>query len=104
MSETLIKTEFAPIGGGGNPLRAWVLACFDVVKFFIDWVLGCFYILIPPYEGEYNGVPTDLKKSNYPSPDFAEKQVFRKINLSHNGRGLQNFFSVSNIKFLTKVI
>ena len=46
MSETLIKTEFAPIGGGGNPLRAWVLACFDIVKPFVFCVLSCFNKLL----------------------------------------------------------
>ena len=34
----------APVGGGGNPLRVWVLACFDTVKNFVDWVLSCFII------------------------------------------------------------
>ena len=34
----------APVGGGGNPLRTWVLACFDTVKHFVDCVLSCFVI------------------------------------------------------------
>ena len=31
-----------PEGGGGNPLRAWLLAWFDVAYSCIDWFLGCF--------------------------------------------------------------
>ena len=43
--ETLSQRAFAPIGGGGNPLRAWVLACFDIVSSCFDWLLGCFDIV-----------------------------------------------------------
>ena len=42
MAEIVSAYAFAPIGGGGNPLRAWVLACFDVAYSCIDWFLGCF--------------------------------------------------------------
>ena len=31
-------TAFAPVGGGGNPLWAWVLACFNAVNNCIDWI------------------------------------------------------------------
>ena len=34
--------KFSPIGGGGNPLRAWVLAWFSIVDICFDCVLGCF--------------------------------------------------------------
>ena len=34
--------KLSPIGGGGNPLSAWVLAYFDVVSDCFDWFLGCF--------------------------------------------------------------
>ena len=44
MLKTTATIEFAPIGGGGNPLRAWVLAWFDTVKHFVDCVLSCFII------------------------------------------------------------
>ena len=33
---------FARRGGGGNPLRAWVLAGFGIFSGCIDWFLGCF--------------------------------------------------------------
>ena len=46
----IMKLSFVGCVGGGNPLRAWALACFSIVKFFIDCVLTCFDILIPPYE------------------------------------------------------
>ena len=36
--------KLSPVGGGGNPLRAWVLARFDTVKYFVDCVLSCFII------------------------------------------------------------
>ena len=39
-----IMIDLSPIGGGGNPLRAWVLAWFDIVKSCLDWVLSCFII------------------------------------------------------------
>ena len=35
MDKTSTTIEFAPIGGGGNPLRAWVLACFEVINTYI---------------------------------------------------------------------
>ena len=44
MAEIISAYAFAPIGGGGNPLRAWVLAWFDTVKHFVDCVLSCFII------------------------------------------------------------
>ena len=28
----------APVGGGGNPLRAWVLAWFNTANNCIDWI------------------------------------------------------------------
>ena len=34
--------EFAPIGGGGNPLVARALACFGIAKPFVLCVLTCF--------------------------------------------------------------
>ena len=42
MAEIISAYAFAPMGGGGNPLRAWVLACFDTVSNCFDWFLGCF--------------------------------------------------------------
>ena len=36
--EIAIITVFAPIGGGGNPLRAWVLACFDTANSCINCI------------------------------------------------------------------
>ena len=42
MAEIISAYAFAPIGGGGNPLRAWVLACFGIFSNCIDWFLGCF--------------------------------------------------------------
>ncbi len=45
IAKTLVKPAFATIGGG-DPLVAWVLDCFNLV--------------IPPYEGEYKGVPSTI--------------------------------------------
>ena len=70
--------KLSPIGGGGNPLRAWTLACFSIVKFFIDCVLTCFDILIPPYEGEYKRELIDLKKAITPHQILHKKQVLVK--------------------------
>ena len=42
MSKITTTIGFAPMGGGGNPLRAWVLGCFDVAYSCIDWFLDCF--------------------------------------------------------------
>ena len=42
MAEIISAYAFAPMGGGGNPLRAWVLACFDIVSNCFDCFLGCF--------------------------------------------------------------
>ena len=39
MPKTIATIEFAPVGGGGNLLRAWVLACFDVAYSCLDCVL-----------------------------------------------------------------
>ena len=44
MAEIISAYAFAPIGGGGNPLVAWVLACFDIIKYCLDWVSSCFII------------------------------------------------------------
>ena len=45
MAEIISAYAFAPIGGGGgNPLRAWVLAWFDIIKYCLDWILSCFII------------------------------------------------------------
>ena len=44
MAETISAYAFAPIGGGGNPLGAWVLAWFDIIKYCLDWILSCFII------------------------------------------------------------
>ena len=38
MAEIVSAYAFAPIGGGGNPLRAWVLACFNSANNCIDWI------------------------------------------------------------------
>ena len=38
MAEIVSAYAFAPIGGGGNPLRAWVLACFNFANNCIDWI------------------------------------------------------------------
>ena len=38
MAEIISAYAFAPIGGGGNPLRAWVLACFNSANNCIDWI------------------------------------------------------------------
>ena len=38
MAEIISAYAFAPIGGGGNPLRAWVLACFNTANNCIDWI------------------------------------------------------------------
>ena len=90
MSEIISAYAFAPIGGGGNPLVAWVLAYFSIVNICIDWVLGCFYILIHPYEVEYKGVlinnMVDLE-SAHPQPTLSQNntQLFCSAE-SHNGR------------------
>ena len=41
-----LNTRLSPIGGGGNPLVAWVLARFSVVKSFVFCVLSCFNKLL----------------------------------------------------------
>ena len=38
MAEIISAYAFAPIGGGGNPLRAWVLAWFNSANNCIDWI------------------------------------------------------------------
>ena len=38
ITETLSPKAFAPIGGGGNPLSAWVLAWFNSANNCIDWI------------------------------------------------------------------
>ena len=39
MAEIVSAYAFAPIGGGGgNPLRAWVLAWFNSANNCIDWI------------------------------------------------------------------
>ncbi len=35
-------TGFAPVGGGGNPLRTWVLACINIVNICIYCFWTCF--------------------------------------------------------------
>ncbi len=37
-----LTIKLSPVGGGGNPLRAWVLARFDIVSDCFNWFLGCF--------------------------------------------------------------
>ena len=80
MAEIISAYAFAPIGGGGNPLRAWVLAWFDVVKFFIDCVLGCF------------------------NNKLCIKMLITNIVLNNPTcvKVVQNFFSVANIKIFDK--
>ena len=36
--ENVAGITFAPIGGGGNPLRAWVLACFNTANSCINCI------------------------------------------------------------------
>ena len=38
MLEIIATTEFSPIGGGGNPLWAWVLACFNTANSCINCI------------------------------------------------------------------
>ena len=38
MLKTTATIEFAPMGGGGNPFRAWVLACFNTVNNCINCI------------------------------------------------------------------
>ena len=52
--------EFAPIGGGGNPLRTWVLAYFSVVNICIYCFWTCFvkFVSHPELVSEF----CDVKK------------------------------------------
>ena len=84
-----LNTRLSPIGGGGNPLVAWVLACFDVVYFCIDWFLGCFnnklcikmhttniVLNLPTYGVMWELI--DLKKAITPHLILHKKQVLAK--------------------------
>ena len=80
MAEIISAYAIAPIGGGGNPLRAWVLARFGIFSGCIDWFLGCFN----------NKLCIKMLTTNI------------VLNLPTCGRVVQNFFSVANIKIFDK--
>ena len=94
--ENVAGITFAPIGGGGNPLRAWVLACFDVAYSCLDCVLGCFNnklcikmyttnIVLNLLPCEVKGVLVNLKKAITPHLILQENKFSAKSSSPSRG-------------------